>query len=68
MHTVPACMRYVCLVYAPSTELYAPDSAPRKTTFLQRLNAHLRSQEQIPYIINLDPAVLSVPYSVNDIN
>ncbi|KTW28901.1 hypothetical protein T552_01529 [Pneumocystis carinii B80] len=36
-----------------------------KTTFLQRLNAHLRSQEKIPYIINLDPAVLSVPYNVN---
>ncbi|CCJ29798.1 unnamed protein product [Pneumocystis jirovecii] len=36
-----------------------------KTTFLQRLNAHIRSKEQIPYIVNLDPAVLSVPYNVN---
>ncbi|QSL65178.1 hypothetical protein MERGE_002483 [Pneumocystis wakefieldiae] len=36
-----------------------------KTTFLQRLNAHLRSQEEVPYLVNLDPAVLSVPYNVN---
>ncbi|KAG5518353.1 hypothetical protein PMAC_003150 [Pneumocystis sp. 'macacae'] len=36
-----------------------------KTTFLQRLNAHMRSREEVPYIVNLDPAVVSVPYNVN---
>ncbi|KAI9860398.1 MAG: hypothetical protein M1824_003173 [Vezdaea acicularis] len=33
-----------------------------KTTFLQRINAHLHAQNQPPYVINLDPAVLSVPF------
>ncbi|SMN19452.1 similar to Saccharomyces cerevisiae YJR072C NPA3 Essential, conserved, cytoplasmic ATPase [Maudiozyma saulgeensis] len=36
-----------------------------KTTFMQRLNSHLRSKEQPPYVINLDPAVLNVPYGAN---
>ena len=36
-----------------------------KTTFLQRLNAHLH-QHSIPgYILNLDPAVGKLPYSPN---
>ncbi|KAF2722699.1 hypothetical protein K431DRAFT_283840 [Polychaeton citri CBS 116435] len=43
-----------------------------KTTFMQRINAHLHqkhqeapSQTAPPYVINLDPAVLSVPYESN---
>lgn len=36
-----------------------------KTTFLQRLNAHLHAQKQPGYIINLDPAVTHVPYGAN---
>ncbi|BFZ59514.1 hypothetical protein YB2330_000525 [Saitoella coloradoensis] len=36
-----------------------------KTTFLQRLNAHLHSKKQPPYILNLDPAVRNVPYGAN---
>ncbi|EDO19642.1 hypothetical protein Kpol_1018p182 [Vanderwaltozyma polyspora DSM 70294] len=36
-----------------------------KTTFMQRLNSHLRSKEEVPYVINLDPAVLNVPYGAN---
>ncbi|KAG5922116.1 hypothetical protein E4U61_005779 [Claviceps capensis] len=36
-----------------------------KTTFMQRINAHLHSQKQPPYIINLDPAVLTVPFDSN---
>ena len=36
-----------------------------KTTFMQRLNAHLRARLKTPYILNLDPAVLSVPYPAN---
>ncbi|KAG0130700.1 hypothetical protein HOY82DRAFT_363087 [Tuber indicum] len=36
-----------------------------KTTFMQRLNAHLHAQKQPPYIINLDPAVKTVPFARN---
>lgn len=36
-----------------------------KTTFMQRLNSHLRSKKTPPYVINLDPAVLNVPYGAN---
>ena len=35
-----------------------------KTTFVQRLNSHL-SASQTPYVVNLDPAVLKVPYPAN---
>ncbi|KAL7628473.1 hypothetical protein AAE478_002676 [Parahypoxylon ruwenzoriense] len=36
-----------------------------KTTFMQRINAHLHAQREPPYVINLDPAVLSVPFESN---
>eukprot|EP00057_Strongylocentrotus_purpuratus_P035207 XP_798140.3 PREDICTED: GPN-loop GTPase 1 [Strongylocentrotus purpuratus] len=36
-----------------------------KTTFVQRLNAHLYTKQQKPYIINLDPAVHEVGYPTN---
>jgi GPN-loop GTPase len=36
-----------------------------KTTFMQRINAHLHSKKQPPYVLNLDPAVLSVPFEAN---
>ncbi|KAF9202323.1 hypothetical protein BGZ49_007498 [Haplosporangium sp. Z 27] len=36
-----------------------------KTTFMQRLNAHLHAKKQPPYILNLDPAVASLPFSAN---
>eukprot|EP00199_Chlamydomonas_sp_CCMP681_P006903 CAMPEP_0119113336 /NCGR_PEP_ID=MMETSP1180-20130426/43575_1 /TAXON_ID=3052 ORGANISM="Chlamydomonas cf sp, Strain CCMP681" /NCGR_SAMPLE_ID=MMETSP1180 /ASSEMBLY_ACC=CAM_ASM_000741 /LENGTH=273 /DNA_ID=CAMNT_0007101329 /DNA_START=84 /DNA_END=902 /DNA_ORIENTATION=+ len=36
-----------------------------KTTLIQRLHSHLHSQNQPPYIINMDPAVTHVPYSAN---
>ena len=43
-----------------------------KTTFMQRLNAHLHTQHQKspttiqpPYVVNLDPAVISVPFESN---
>ncbi len=32
---------------------------------MQRLNSHLHSEKKPPYVINLDPAVLKVPYGVN---
>jgi GPN-loop GTPase len=36
-----------------------------KTTFVQRINAYLHSKKQPPYVLNLDPAVLSVPFEAN---
>ncbi|KAL4913686.1 hypothetical protein BDW62DRAFT_192119 [Aspergillus aurantiobrunneus] len=36
-----------------------------KTTFMQRINSHLHSKKQPPYVLNLDPAVHSVPFESN---
>jgi len=36
-----------------------------KTSFVQRLNAHLHMKKKPPYVINLDPAVLEVPFPAN---
>ncbi|XP_043918311.1 GPN-loop GTPase 1 [Protopterus annectens] len=36
-----------------------------KTTFVQRLTAHLYNKKIPPYVINLDPAVLNVPFPAN---
>ncbi|KAI9038079.1 putative ATP binding protein [Aspergillus affinis] len=36
-----------------------------KTTFMQRINSHLHSQKKVPYVLNLDPAVYSVPFESN---
>lgn len=36
-----------------------------KTTFMQRINAHLHGKDEPPYVINLDPAVLNVPFDAN---
>lgn len=36
-----------------------------KTTFMQRINAHLHGKKEPPYVINLDPAVLNVPFESN---
>lgn len=36
-----------------------------KTSFVQRLNSYLHSQNQNPYAINLDPACHEVPYPCN---
>ncbi|KAH2424579.1 hypothetical protein KXW64_005726 [Aspergillus fumigatus] len=36
-----------------------------KTTFMQRINAYLHSKKKIPYVLNLDPAVYSVPFESN---
>lgn len=36
-----------------------------KTTFMQRINAYLHSHKQPPYVVNLDPAVRSVPFESN---
>ncbi|CZT02136.1 related to XPA binding protein [Rhynchosporium agropyri] len=36
-----------------------------KTTFMQRINSHLHSIKEPPYVINLDPAVRNVPFDSN---
>ena len=36
-----------------------------KTTFMQRINSYLHSKRTPPYIINLDPAVHTVPFDSN---
>ena len=36
-----------------------------KTTWVQRFNATLHMKKKRPYVINLDPAVLDVPYPCN---
>jgi len=32
---------------------------------MQRLNIHLHTQRTPPYVLNLDPAVMSLPYASN---
>jgi GTPase SAR1 family protein len=36
-----------------------------KTTFMQRLTSHLHNKKDAPYVVNLDPAVLNVPFESN---
>ncbi|OQE24558.1 hypothetical protein PENSTE_c007G00867 [Penicillium steckii] len=36
-----------------------------KTTFMQRINSHLHTKKTAPYVLNLDPAVHSVPFDSN---
>ncbi|KAI9686027.1 MAG: hypothetical protein M1822_004010 [Bathelium mastoideum] len=36
-----------------------------KTTFMQRINSYLYGQKDPPYVMNLDPAVLNVPFDSN---
>ncbi|KAL8937666.1 MAG: hypothetical protein Q9216_004318 [Gyalolechia sp. 2 TL-2023] len=36
-----------------------------KTTFMQRINSHLHTKKNPPYVINLDPAVRNVPFDSN---
>lgn len=50
---------------APTTIICIGMAGSGKTTFVQRLNSHLHSKKSVPYVINLDPAVLKVPYGVN---
>ncbi|EON61456.1 hypothetical protein W97_00671 [Coniosporium apollinis CBS 100218] len=36
-----------------------------KTTFMQRINSYLHSKRTPPYVLNLDPAVRTVPFDSN---
>lgn len=50
---------------APATVICIGMAGSGKTTFMQRLNSHLHAKKTPPYVINLDPAVLKVPYGAN---
>lgn len=50
---------------APATIICIGMAGSGKTTFMQRLNSHLHTKKTPPYVINLDPAVLKVPYGAN---
>lgn len=50
---------------APTTIICIGMAGSGKTTFMQRLNSHLHAKKTPPYVVNLDPAVLKVPYGVN---
>ncbi|KAH3660202.1 hypothetical protein OGAPHI_007407 [Ogataea philodendri] len=50
---------------APATIICVGMAGSGKTTFLQRLNSHLHTKKEAPYVINLDPAVLKVPFGCN---
>lgn len=49
----------------PATIICIGMAGSGKTTFMQRLNSHLHSKKTPPYVINLDPAVLKVPFGAN---
>ncbi|KAG0677520.1 GPN-loop GTPase 1 [Pichia californica] len=49
----------------PATIICIGMAGSGKTTFVQRLNSHLHQKKLPPYIINLDPAVLKVPFGCN---
>ncbi|CEJ92739.1 Putative XPA-binding protein [[Torrubiella] hemipterigena] len=49
----------------PATIVCVGMAGSGKTTFMQRINAHLHGKENPPYVINLDPAVLSTPFESN---
>ncbi|GAA5896883.1 GTPase NPA3 [Sporobolomyces salmoneus] len=36
-----------------------------KTTLMQRINSYLHSQQTPPYVVNLDPAVMQLPFDCN---
>lgn len=50
---------------APATIICIGMAGSGKSTFMQRLNSHLHTQKTPPYAINLDPAVLKVPFGAN---
>lgn len=50
---------------SPPTIICIGMAGSGKTTFVQRLNAHLHEKKEKPYLINLDPAVYKVPFGCN---
>lgn len=49
----------------PATVICIGMAGSGKTTFVQRLNSYLHEKKTPPYLINLDPAVLKVPFGCN---
>jgi GTPase SAR1 family protein len=49
----------------PATIICIGMAGSGKTTFVQRLNSYLHENKIPPYIINLDPAVLKIPFGCN---
>ncbi|KAJ3349596.1 GPN-loop GTPase 1 [Allomyces javanicus] len=49
----------------PTCVLLVGMAGSGKTSVMQRMNAHLLTTKQRPYIVNLDPAVTHVPYAPN---
>jgi GPN-loop GTPase len=47
------------------SQCYLTTAGSGKTTFMQRINSYLHSKRQQPYVLNLDPAVMSVPFECN---
>ncbi|VEU19376.1 DEKNAAC100083 [Brettanomyces naardenensis] len=52
-------------VRKPATIVCIGMAGSGKTTFMQRLNSHLHAKKEPPYVINLDPAVMNVPFGCN---
>ncbi|KAL4881988.1 hypothetical protein BJY04DRAFT_187802 [Aspergillus karnatakaensis] len=50
---------------SPVTVVCVGMAGSGKTTFMQRINSHLHSKQQPPYVLNLDPAVHTVPFEPN---
>lgn len=49
----------------PTVILMVGMAGAGKTMLMQRLNAELRMRGKAPYVINLDPAVATLPYAPN---
>ena len=49
----------------PTVALVIGMAGSGKTCFTQRLVSHLTRQQQVPWVMNLDPAVLDVPYATD---
>lgn len=50
---------------APTNVICIGMAGSGKTTFMQRLNSHLHAKKEPPYVMNLDPAVLNIPFGAH---
>ncbi|TEA14111.1 GPN-loop GTPase 1 [Colletotrichum sidae] len=50
---------------SPVTIVVVGMAGSGKTTFMRRINSYLHGKQEPPYVINLDPAVLNVPFESN---
>lgn len=50
---------------SPVTILMVGMAGSGKTTLVQRIHAELRMRKKNPYLMNLDPAVVHLPYGAN---